>query len=223
MNLFRGLRPLQRAGALRDVLAGVVLAAMDIPQVLGCSRIAGMPVMTGLYSLLLPLLAFAAFGSSRYLVVAADSATAAIFTSGMSGLATPAGDAVCGSGGSRGAADGWDSAAGAAASTGVHRGFSLADSAGGFSNRRGVSGGDLGADRDVGSAGGFAPPGGAALGGASRSAPSPSADSAIGGFGVGVCGEESFILVGVYVVGVDFSATNRDMLRSHPVNRVPPG
>jgi hypothetical protein len=25
------------------------------------------------------------------------------------------------------------------------------------------------------------------------------------------------------VVGVDFSATNRDMLRSHPVNRVPPG
>ncbi len=91
MNLSRGLRPLQRAGALRGVLAGVVLAARDIPQVLGYSRIAGMPVITGLYSLLLPLLAFAAFGSSRYLVVAADSATAAIFASGMSGLATPAG------------------------------------------------------------------------------------------------------------------------------------
>jgi sulfate permease, SulP family len=91
LNLFRGLRPLQRAGAVRDVLAGVVLAAMDIPQVLGYTKIAGMPVVTGLYTLLLPLVAFAAFGSSRYLVVAADSATAAIFASGMSGMATPAG------------------------------------------------------------------------------------------------------------------------------------
>src|SRR5208283_4389635 len=66
------------------------MAAMDIPQVLGYSKIAGMPVVTGLYSLLLPLVAFAAFGSSRYLVVAADSATAAIFSSGVSGAATPA-------------------------------------------------------------------------------------------------------------------------------------
>jgi sulfate permease, SulP family len=91
VNLFRGLRPLQRAGALRDALAGVAMAAMDIPQVLGYSKIAGMPVVTGLYSLLLPLVAFAAFGSSRYLVVAADSATAAIFADGVAGAATPAG------------------------------------------------------------------------------------------------------------------------------------
>ena len=89
MNLFRGLRPLQRAAAVRNMLAGVVLAAMDIPQVMGYAKIAAMPVVTGLYTLLLPLVAFAAFGSSRYLVVAADSATAAIFASGVSGLATP--------------------------------------------------------------------------------------------------------------------------------------
>ena len=82
---------MQRAGVVRDVLAGVVLAAMDIPQVLGYTKIAGMPVVTGLYTLLLPLVAFAAFGSSRYLVVAADSATAAIFAGGMTGVATPAG------------------------------------------------------------------------------------------------------------------------------------
>jgi hypothetical protein len=90
VNLFRGLRPIERASAVRDVLAGVVLAAMDIPQVMGYSKIAGMPVVTGLYSLMLPLVAFAAFGSSRYLVVAADSATAAIFAGGISGGATPA-------------------------------------------------------------------------------------------------------------------------------------
>jgi MFS superfamily sulfate permease-like transporter len=91
VKLFEGLRPLKRAAALRDALAGVVMAAMDIPQVLGYSKIAGMPVVTGLYSLFLPLVAFAAFGSSRYMVVAADSATAAIFADGVSGTATPGG------------------------------------------------------------------------------------------------------------------------------------
>lgn len=90
MNLFRGLRPLRSPSAFRDLFSGVVLAAMDIPQVLGYTKIAGMPIVTGLYSLLLPLVAFAAFGSSRYLVVAADSATAAIFAGGMAGLSTPA-------------------------------------------------------------------------------------------------------------------------------------
>src|SRR5580704_9220427 len=60
---------------------------MDIPQALGYSRIAGMPIVTGLYGLLLPLLAFATFGSSRFLVVAADSATAAILRSGLNGIA----------------------------------------------------------------------------------------------------------------------------------------
>jgi SulP family sulfate permease len=92
LNLFQGIKPVKRAGALRDALAGVVFAAIDIPQVLGYTRIAGMPVVTGLYALLLPLLAFATFGSSRYLAVAADSATAAILRGGINGMA-PAGSA----------------------------------------------------------------------------------------------------------------------------------
>jgi sulfate permease, SulP family len=62
---------------------------MNMPQVLGYTRIAGTPVVTGLYTLLLPLVAFAIFGSSRHMVVAADSATAAIFASGLSGMAPP--------------------------------------------------------------------------------------------------------------------------------------
>jgi sulfate permease, SulP family len=88
--LFRGMRPFNPAAALRDALAGIVLAAMSIPQALGYTAIAGMPAVTGFYTLLLPLLAFATFGSSRYLVVAADSATAAILAGGISGMATPA-------------------------------------------------------------------------------------------------------------------------------------
>src|SRR5580700_5637823 len=87
LRLFQGIRPVTRAGAARDALAGFQLAALNIPQALGYTKIAGMPVVTGFYTLLLPLLAFAAFGSSRYLVVAADSATAAILSGGLSALA----------------------------------------------------------------------------------------------------------------------------------------
>src|SRR5499433_4590289 len=90
IDLFGGLRPFNPKGALRDVVAGVTLASMNIPQVLGYARIAGMPVVTGLYTVLLPLLAFAVFGSSRHLVVAADSATAAIFSGSLSHMAVPA-------------------------------------------------------------------------------------------------------------------------------------
>jgi MFS superfamily sulfate permease-like transporter len=42
-------------------VAGLQLAAMNIPQALGYTKIAGMPVVTGFYTLLLPLLAFAMF------------------------------------------------------------------------------------------------------------------------------------------------------------------
>jgi len=85
--MFSGVQPVTRDGAIRDALAGFQLAAMNIPQALGYTKIAGTPVITGLYTLLFPLLAFAAFGSSRFLVVAADSATAAILASGIGDLA----------------------------------------------------------------------------------------------------------------------------------------
>src|SRR5580704_13504412 len=90
LNLFGGLRPFRPREAGRDALAGVTLASMNIPQVLGYTRIAGTPVVTGLYTVLLPLVAFAVFGSSRHLVVAADSATAAIFSSALSHMAPAA-------------------------------------------------------------------------------------------------------------------------------------
>ena len=85
--LFRAMRPFNGPGALSDTLAGIELAAMNIPQALGYTSIAGMPPVTGFYTLLLPLLAFATLGSSRFLVVAADSATAAILAGGISGMA----------------------------------------------------------------------------------------------------------------------------------------
>ena len=93
LKLFQSLRPFSGTGAVRDAVAGIELAAMSIPQALGYTAIAGMPAVTGFYTLLLPLLAFATFGSSRYLVVAADSATAAILAGGISHMA-PLGSAA---------------------------------------------------------------------------------------------------------------------------------
>jgi sulfate permease, SulP family len=87
--IFNGIRPLKVRTVATDTLAGLSLASMNIPQVLGYTRIAETPVVTGLYTVLLPLIAFAIFGSSRHLVVAADSATAAIFSSSLAQMAEP--------------------------------------------------------------------------------------------------------------------------------------
>ena len=65
-----------------DVIAGVTVAAIAIPESLGYAKIAGLPIQTGLYCALLPALAFALLGSSRQLVVGADSATAALVAAG---------------------------------------------------------------------------------------------------------------------------------------------
>ena len=92
LSLLQGLVPFRPREAVNDALAGLVLASMNVPQVLGYTRIAGTPVVTGLYTVLLPLVGFALFGSSRHLVVAADSATAAIFSSTLSRMAPIASD-----------------------------------------------------------------------------------------------------------------------------------
>ncbi len=87
--MLQGLLPIRRDQVPADLLAGVTLAALGIPEVLGYARIAGMPVVTGLYTLLLPMALFAVLGASRHLVVAADSATAAILAAALLRLADP--------------------------------------------------------------------------------------------------------------------------------------
>ena len=87
--VLQGILPLPRAQLPGDLLAGVTLAAVGIPEVLGYARIAGMPVVTGLYTLLLPMALFAVLGASRHLVVAADSATAALLAGTLVRLAVP--------------------------------------------------------------------------------------------------------------------------------------
>ena len=87
LPVMQGLQPIDRSQVPADVLAGMTLAALGIPEVLGYAKIAGMPVVTGLYTMLIPMAVFAVLGSSRHLVVGADSATAAILAAALTGLA----------------------------------------------------------------------------------------------------------------------------------------
>ena len=87
LPVLQGLLPLDPARVPAEILAGLTLAALAIPEVMGYTRISGTPVITGLYTLLIPMVLFALFGSSRHLVVGADSATAAILAAGLVGIA----------------------------------------------------------------------------------------------------------------------------------------
>jgi SulP family sulfate permease len=53
---------------------------------MGYTKISGTPVITGLYTMLVPVVAFGVLASSRHLVVGGDSATAAIMYAGIAGL-----------------------------------------------------------------------------------------------------------------------------------------
>lgn len=72
------LRQYRAAWLGRDLLAGLVLATMLVPVGIAYAVAAGLPGILGLYATIVPLLAYAVFGPSRILVVAPDSALAAV-------------------------------------------------------------------------------------------------------------------------------------------------
>src|SRR4051794_28155197 len=63
-----------RSWAPRDVVAGIVLATLLVPQGMAYAELAGLPAITGLYTSIMCLLAYAVFGPSRILVLGPDSA-----------------------------------------------------------------------------------------------------------------------------------------------------
>jgi len=77
------MRKYHRAWLSTDVLAGVTLAAVAIPETMGYTSISQTPIITGLYTVIFPTLFFALLGASKLLVVGADSATAAILSAGL--------------------------------------------------------------------------------------------------------------------------------------------
>ena len=72
------LRNYDRSFLSRDVIAGLTLWGMVVPEGIAYAGLAGLPAQAGLYTLLVTMLAYALFGSSKHLVVVATSATAAL-------------------------------------------------------------------------------------------------------------------------------------------------
>jgi len=70
----RALRNYQRAWLPRDLMAGLVLSTLLVPQGMAYAELAGLPAITGLYTTVACLVAYAAFGPSPFLVLGPDSA-----------------------------------------------------------------------------------------------------------------------------------------------------
>src|SRR6201981_2276208 len=74
-KLARGLSlsPFHREWVAKDVVAGIVLTTLLVPQGMAYAELAGLPAITGLYTTILCLLGYAVFGPSRILVLGPDS------------------------------------------------------------------------------------------------------------------------------------------------------
>jgi high affinity sulfate transporter 1 len=80
-KVFPGLASLlryDRSWLPNDLLAGVSVAAVAVPIAIAYSQLAGVPAVNGLYASILPLVAYAIFGTSRQLILAPDAATCAV-------------------------------------------------------------------------------------------------------------------------------------------------
>jgi SulP family sulfate permease len=88
LRLFPSLAGYRRGWLQGDGVAGLTVWAMLIPQALAYATIAGVSPVIGLYAAPAALVLYAAFGSSRHLVVGPMSATAALSAAAVAELAT---------------------------------------------------------------------------------------------------------------------------------------
>ena len=76
-----------RGGWLRpDLVSGVVLAAILVPQGMAYAELAGLPPVTGLYTTIACLLAYAVFGPSKVLVLGPDSSVSPLILAAITPL-----------------------------------------------------------------------------------------------------------------------------------------
>src|SRR5262245_8265577 len=83
----RLLRTYRREWFASDLLAGLSVAAVALPIAIAYANLGGFPPVVGIYSAILPAVAYALFGSSRQLIVNPDAAACAIVASTVAPLA----------------------------------------------------------------------------------------------------------------------------------------
>ena len=82
-------RAYDRHALISDGMAAVIVTIMLIPQSLAYAMLAGLPPVIGLYASILPLMAYALFGSSRTLSVGPVAVVSLLTATAASGVAAP--------------------------------------------------------------------------------------------------------------------------------------
>ena len=85
--VFRPLRGVTAADLGRDVVAGVTLAAIAIPEQMATARLGGFAPQIGFFAFVAAAVGFAAFGANRQLSAGADSTITPIFAASLAALA----------------------------------------------------------------------------------------------------------------------------------------
>lgn len=89
---WRALRTYERDWLRNDIVAGLVITALLVPQGMAYAELAGLPPVTGLYTTVTALVAYAVFGPSRRLVLGPDSAIAPLIAAAILPLVGADGD-----------------------------------------------------------------------------------------------------------------------------------
>ena len=97
IRLFYTLRNYKMEYLPKDILSGIIMAAVSIPISMGYAEVAGLPAVYGLYGSVFPILFFALFSTSPQFIFGVDAAPAAIVGAALASLGITAGseEALC--------------------------------------------------------------------------------------------------------------------------------
>ena len=75
-----------KANIVADIIAGLTVTAVIIPQSMSFAKLAGLPVQFGLYSSFMPIYAYSVFGTSRQLAIGTSAVSSLTFGSVLNDL-----------------------------------------------------------------------------------------------------------------------------------------
>ncbi|PGT85198.1 MULTISPECIES: SulP family inorganic anion transporter [Bacillaceae] len=82
-------QPYNKSLMMKDLIAGLTLFVMLVPQGMAYAMLAGLPPVMGLYASTIPLIIYALFASSRHLSVGPTAITSLLVFSGISSISEP--------------------------------------------------------------------------------------------------------------------------------------
>lgn len=91
MVVFKTLKNYKKEYVPKDLLTGIVIAAVSIPISMGYAEVAGIPAIYGLYGSVFPILLFALFSTSPQFIFGVDAAPAAIVGAALASMGIAAG------------------------------------------------------------------------------------------------------------------------------------